>query len=476
MHGDHITLSHGDAIVTLLNGVVLQSMDSAKRPFPRTEMSWLPKSRRASLLVAAFLIVAFITLSRTWSDPSESLDSLKEAWKTKTSTGSPPPTPPEVHTALSNWVWNADRDRNNHSLTREQCDSAFPDLYFEIDRSRAYWRERHGEEKFSEDQWSLKWSYDGGLRVLIYDQQLYVTESRGLNHFLHWEERSKATLHNLHRAINAAREPIPNIEFSIKINDNIELKEEHHNNTVWCFSRNRNDPVMEQVWLIPDFNFWAYPRVAGAYGDFQREALTMGKFDEKTPELIWRGTIAFNPDIRVALLEASEGKPWSAVHPVAEDVDDEQAKSYRIPIGEHCKYQFAAHTEGTTWSGRLKYLLSCNSAIFIHPLTFTTHLYHLLVPEGPNQNFVPIDAKWQDLNGKMENFLADPASARLVADNAASIFRDQYFTPAAQSCYFRQLFQVWSEVTHDPDPWTHITSPDGTKQKVWRGVTYEQYA
>ncbi|KAK4507210.1 hypothetical protein PRZ48_000945 [Zasmidium cellare] len=427
-------------------------------------MSWIPKSRRVTLLVAAIVVFGLYAFSSTWVPARESV----------------PATAP--HTVNSNptkpgdWTFIANRDRNNHSLTSDQCFQAFPDLYKEIDRSRAFWKARQGDEKLTEEQWGLKWSKDGGLRVMIWEGQVYIIESRGLNHFRHWKERSHATLHNLQRAVLGAREPVPNIEFSIKINDNIELTEEHPNATVWNFNRNIYDKAMEQVWLIPDFNFWSYPRVAPSYGDYQRIAMEIGSdYNAKKPKLVWRGTTDFNPEIRLKLIEQSEGKPWSDVHKVAEDVNDEEATKYRITMPDHCKYKFAVHTEGTTWSGRLKYLLSCHSTILIHPLTYVTHLYHLLEPEGPNQNYVLVDKEWKELPATMDTLLADNSKAKKIADNAAAKFRDRYFTPAAQTCYFRQLFKVWSEMTPVPVPYEYKTHGDGTKTKEWRGMTYEEY-
>lgn len=388
-----------------------------------------------------------------------------------------PPIPYSDTTSTSGWKFIADRDRNDHSLTLAQCDQAFPDLYKEIDRSRAYWQDRLGPDgKLTEENYGLKWSGDGGLRAMIYEGQLYILESRGLNHFLHWKERSHATLHNIHRAIVSSRETIPNIEFSIKINDIIDLTEDFPNTTVWNFNRNIHDKAMEQVWLIPDFNFWAYPRVAGAYGDFQRQAIDFyNDYSKKIPKLVWRGTTDFNPQIRVALIEQSKDKSWSDVHRVAEDVNDEEAEKWRIAMPDHCKYKFAVHTEGTTWSGRLKYLLSCHSTIIIHPLTYTTHLYHLLEADGPNQNYVRCESDWKDLPQAMDTLLADNKKAKRIADNAAAKFRDRYFTPAAQTCYFRHLFKVWSEMTHEPKPYMVKHLPDGTTEKVWRGMTYEEY-
>nr|POE47476.1 kdel motif-containing protein 1 [Quercus suber] len=374
------------------------------------------------------------------------------------------------------WGWNATLDRNNHALTLDQCSAAFPKLYHEIDRSAAYWNKKLDGRKMGEDQISLKWSTDGGLRAMIWEQQLYVISSHGLNHFGHWKERSMGTLHQIHRAIIASKEPVPNLEFSLKINDRIGLTDASPHTAIWAFSRDINDKPMDQVWLIPDFNFWNYPRVAGAFGDFQREAIEVGSgWLDKVNKLVWRGTIAFNPGIRDALLQAAQDKPWSDVHKVNEDTTDAEQAKFRITLPDHCKYRFAVHTEGTTWSGRLKYLLSCHSAIIIHPLTYYTHLYHLLNPSGDEQNYVPVKKDWSDLSETMDDLTANSDKAEKIANNAAAQLRDQYFTPAAQTCYWRQLFHTWASMSLDPDPYTYDAAADGKITKTWRGMTYEEY-
>jgi len=95
--------------------------------------------------------------------------------------------------------------------------------------------------------------------------------------------------------------------------------------------------------LIPEFGFYA--EAFGKIGSWRqvqrkmREASDVTPFPEKIPQLIWRGTVDFNPTVRGNLVNASLGKPWSNVEKGSGD--------NRIMIEEHCNYQFAAHTEGT---------------------------------------------------------------------------------------------------------------------------------
>jgi len=307
---------------------------------------------------------------------------------------------------------------------------------------------------------------------MIYNQQLYIIYSRGLNHFDHWWERHHATLQSIYRAIMTAPEPVPNIEFSIKINDVVNITDDFPDTTFWTFSRDIHNSVHDRLWVIPDFNFWAYPRVAGSFRDFQHRAMEVGgDFKSKVPKLVWRGTLDFNREVREPLLEQSKGQPWSDVVRVDEDANADA----RITMEDHCKYKFAVHTEGTTWSGRLKYLLSCNVVVFAHPLTYYTHLYHLLQPEGPQQNFVSLKKDWSDLPAQVQGMLDNEQKAEMVANNAAAVFRDRYATPAAQMCYFRRLFKVWRQSSFEPDPFEITKLTDGTVYKKVRGMTFEEY-
>lgn len=224
---------------------------------------------------------------------------------------------------------------------------------------------------------------------------------------------------------------------------------------------------------MPDFNFWNYPEVTGSFSAYQRHVMDKDTpLSEKKPSLVWRGTTIFNPGIRDKLLAQTKGRPWSDVFRV-DDVDHKN--QHRLSMADHCKYRFAAHTEGTTWSGRLKYLLSCHTVAVVHKLSWTTHLYHLLQDSGPDQNHVSVQRNWTDLPEKIEYLLKNETEAQRIADNAASLFRDRYLTPAAQTCYWRQLFTTWSEVAFQPEPYEIVRLPTGETEQRWRGMSYEDY-
>lgn len=84
-----------------------------------------------------------------------------------------------------------------------------------------------------------------------------------------------------------------------------------------------------------------------------------------------------NNPTRHALLKAAAGKPWADVQAMSRET--------RMHMAEFCAYQYPIHTEGNTWSGRLRYLQNCNSISVIHDLTYRAHYYDLLEAGGESQ-------------------------------------------------------------------------------------------
>lgn len=108
-----------------------------------------------------------------------------------------------------------------------------------------------------------------------------------------------------------------------------------------------------------------------------------GPISNKIPKLMWRGAVWTNPTLRGALVQETEDKPWADVSDF-----DWSTRSGHIATEDFCQFGFLAHTEGRSWSDRLKYLLNCRSVRVAHELEWSAHYYHLLKSEGSEQNFV----------------------------------------------------------------------------------------
>lgn len=218
---------------------------------------------------------------------------------------------PTAQPTAPSWTYEYERDRNNHGLSTEQCDSAFPELYNEIDRAVEHWKDR----KITPASIELPRGNDGGVRILIHDQQLRIISTKGLQRedFRH---RIIAVLQQLLRALTAAEaadEPIPDTEFTIIVDDK-PILHPGPSSPLWGFTRSYANPRHDDIWLIPDFHFFGAPPEAEGFRDMQKKSRQHdGPLIKKIPKVAWRGVSWTNPEIRKPLLQVTKGKKWADV-------------------------------------------------------------------------------------------------------------------------------------------------------------------
>ena len=97
---------------------------------------------------------------------------------------------------------------------------------------------------------------------------------------------------------------------------------------------------------------------------------------------------------------------------------------------------FVVQTEGTSYSGRLKYLLLCNSVTVAHKLEWLEFHTHLMESSGPTQNFIETKRDWSDLSVKMDHYLGNLGETKEIAKRSYNLFNQRYLTPAAVRNYF----------------------------------------
>ena len=149
---------------------------------------------------------------------------------------------------------------------------------------------------------------------------------------------------------------------------------------------------------------------------------------------------------------------------------------------------FLAHTEGDTYSGRLKYLLNCHSVVVSPQLKWIAHYHHLLSSSpGKDRNYIKLDRDFSNLRNTMDKFFDNPSrlqeKGRQIADNARRTFRERYLTPAAEACYWRAMIRGWASVQgFKPQLWVDTEGQSfGRNASVIgrrrpRGVPFESYA
>lgn len=81
-----------------------------------------------------------------------------------------------------------------------------------------------------------------------------------------------------------------------------------------------------------------------------------------------------------------------------------------------------------------------------------------------------MERDFSDLPNKMAHLLANPDKAQRIADNSVKTFRERYLTPAAEACYWRNLWEGYAAVSESPKLWRG----DG-KDKRKRGLRFETF-
>lgn len=377
------------------------------------------------------------------------------------------------------WKYEPLKDAENFALNRQQCNSAFPDLWYEIDRSVSFWKHNISRQITANDT-SLEWRDEGAFRALIHRNQLRILETKGIFDLegSQFPERAVAVWSQIHRALlgaTAAGEKLPSIEFSVSVDDRPNTPEEdpEDKHTLWAFSRQYKNPAHDRAFVMPDFNFWSWRGVAGSFTEMRARGKDLDQYiPDKIPKAVWRGAVWTNPEVRGPLLKVTKNKSWADVFEF-----DWMTRDNFIPMEDFCRYAFLVHTEGRSWSGRLKYLLNCDSVTVIHERDWTAHYYSLLVPDGPKQNFVPAKRNFSDLKKKVQYYLKHQDEAQRIADNAVATFRDRYLTLAAETCYWRRLIEGWNSVAESPEIYEQVQKNVSGEVKnitMLRGVAFEE--
>ncbi|KAJ5669888.1 hypothetical protein N7462_010958 [Penicillium macrosclerotiorum] len=364
--------------------------------------------------------------------------------------------------ASPSWKFEYPRDARNEALDQAQCQAAFPGLFEDIARGGRYWR-AHGGGLATEDLDTIK-IQPGMARAFISRGHLHVVAARAMGE----DHRRKilGVLSSIHRALAADPERVSrrDIEFVFSVEDKVE-DVTNPDYPIWVFART---PTEEGVWLMPDFSFWAWDNpdnYIGPYDQVVDRIMRMDiPWDEKKPQLVWRGKPSFAPKLRRALIEAARDQPWGDVKQV-----DWTTGSNVLRMEDHCHYMFIAHVEGRAYSASLKYRQACHSVIVAHRLQYIQHHHYLLVASGPNQNYVEVERDFSDLAEKIEPLVANTEAAARIAKNSVTTFRERYLTAAAEACYWRALFDGYGSIWNSSvDPWSDRSGKE-------RGLRYESF-
>lgn len=190
---------------------------------------------------------------------------------------------------------------------------------------------------------------------------------------------------------------------------------------------------------MPNFGFWSWNYThAPSWNSIRREIEIQERdlpWHKKDPRVVWRGKIKM-AHLRQELVRVSEGKDWSDIRPVViNNATDEHTKDV-MNLRQFCGYKYTVQTEGTSYSGRLKYLQLCRSALVTHPLEWQEFHTHLMRLAGPDVNYIEASENFGNLEAAMEYFREHDKEAEEIAHNSYEMFARRYLTPAAVGFQF----------------------------------------
>ncbi|RYN32943.1 hypothetical protein AA0112_g5836 [Alternaria arborescens] len=421
----------------------------------------MPKAYRLSFSHLVFYISTFVIATQLWSIWGQSKHNYL---------------PFSHHRNLQrDWDFNADVHANVHTLSHEQCDSAFPKLYHSLDQAVSF---RQGRKVHVQDI-----EIEEGrcmLRVMIYQGELFVVDAGKPEECYvtngNERERILGTLAQIDRAVTTAStsDPvIPNVEFSLSLDDLPRRSRKH--GTFFGYTR-KEGPEYKDIWMMPNYAYWAWNYThAPSWNSIRKEIEqkeTELPWAKKDPRVVWRGKVKM-AKLRKELVRVSEGKEWSDIKPVViNNASDPHTKDV-MNLRQFCGYKFTVQTEGTSYSGRLKYLQLCRSALITHPLEWQEFHTHLMRLAGPEVNYIEASENFGNLESAMEYYRAHDNEAEEIAKNSYETFTRRYLTPAAVTCYWRRLFWSWASV-QGYEPQLYVPDKDGNL--VMRGTPWTAFA
>jgi hypothetical protein len=268
-----------------------------------------------------------------------------------------------------------------------------------------------------------------------------------------------------------------------------------------------------RTFLMPHFSFWAWSlpfigsmaRAASAISALEQNypAGTGAWQRDKIPKAVWRGTTWFNsvqnPRMRQNLVATARGKAWADVEALewtgSQSGEGANNASNALPIEGFCRYKYVVHTEGIAYSGRFQFLQMCASVVLTPPIAWMQHTTHLVRPlfsgdlkmgdgkgwtpsekvrrawpvryKPEEANIVFVAPDWSDLGDTVAWLEEHPDIAEGIARRQRDLFvGGGYFSPAAETCYWRALVKGWAKMART----------EGQGWEETEGVTFEAFS
>jgi hypothetical protein len=172
--------------------------------------------------------------------------------------------------------------------------------------------------------------------------------------------------------------------------------------------------------LIPDFTFFDYSEVnMGCWKEWREKMLLLNLTSKDYPKIFFAGDSHTARD-KYLKLNDSRFKFWHTKMqtnetqriklPDGTEQSISATNNHFLPYEYIAKYKYLLHLEGRNnqaHSGRLKYILACNSVVFSEPLVHREFWYDLMKPDV---NYIEFDGTIEDMLNRFDLIEADPTA------------------------------------------------------------------
>lgn len=167
-------------------------------------------------------------------------------------------------------------------------------------------------------------------------------------------------------------------------------------------------------------------------------------FAEKRDQAIFRGSISHKPHRR-KFLEMFHGHPLCDARSVKDGPDvPAEWRGGPLTLYDHLRYKFIISLEGNDVASNLKWAMSSNSvAVMPRPTYETWFMEGTLEPE---EHYIEIRPDYADLEEKLRYYIAHPAEAERISDNAHAYVR-RFFDPRCELLTSLLVLQKYFRLT-----------------------------
>lgn len=350
------------------------------------------------------------------------------------------------------------RLQNDLHLSQSTCKAEFSRLYPQLIANQIAWKSKGGilyaDVKNAADN-----CRHGCVHLIIKHGQIFIRAQKK-----DWQSRVRSTLQLLDKAYSGASEHekalMEATELVISTADFDGFTDPNSRGAGWVLDKRVNDT--QGQYLFPDFSFASWPEAGiPSYQEFRRQAQQVNAetpWKSKTNPAFWRGDALAGQNIkpRESLLSVATGagtETWSDVKQTSFWVSGPSIEKIVSPP-EHCRHKFLIHSEGVAYSGRSKFILSCQSAVVMHALEWEQHFHPALISDvtSPDQNHLLLPGSYfEALPETIKSLIAQEVSGttalttgQRIAANAKRTLTDRYLTPAATACYIRAALISYS--------------------------------